>query len=357
MARSTSRWTLNSQAFGVSLDQLVSTDLPEWETIMARTGLALPRPDGYVARSVDDFSPKFDSDGTGLLNIVPFSELDGIIQNGDVIVFMERDASLDLVQLMKQRGWHAEIAFRDAEGRAVQCAPWGEPTVQHHRCTDLASHRHYDPNRWNLHVFRIAVSAGGEGQVPGLLAGVAQWRTIFNAYHFPPGQFWHFDPVDFGSIAELEGIAGRLVRCEQVPDMFCMQWVHAVLSLALNVPLTQTTLARLGLYDAYQRNWPQVSLLEDTLVPLGRLPIVPYSQTDLVVALCSLYLGLSDSVVRQVLPSLLQMNPIQSVLNGAPTRTVLPIAPFTEVRKTAHTGTVPWEYVATTFADSQCKPQ
>ncbi len=355
MAISSSKWTIDQNTFGMSLDQLVVTQLPAWDNIISRTGLTLPQPSGYTARSIDDFSPDFAQDGTAILNIVPFSELDNIIQNGDVVVFMERSASLDVVQLMKQRGWHAEIAFRNAEGKTVQCAPWGEPTVQDHRCTELAMHRHYDALRWNLHIFRIAASAGRDGQIAGLLDGICKWRTIFHAYQFPAGPNWQFAPADFGDIAELEDIACRLIRSEKIPDMFCMQWVHAVLSLALNVPLNRSTLVRLGVLNFYENRWSQVGFLDEEIIALGRLPIVPYSQSDLVVALCTLYLGMSEPTVRAALPALRQMSTVQSVLQSAPSRTVLPISPFTEYRKTAHTGSVPWEYVATTFADAQCK--
>jgi hypothetical protein len=357
MARSRSKWTIDPIVFGMSLDELVATQLPTWDAVVARTGLTIPQPPGYSPRRVDDFSPEADADGTSVLNILPFSQLGDAIQDGDVIVFMERRASLDVVQLMKQRGWHAEIAFRRSDGTAVQCAPWGgESEIQEHPCVSLHTHRHYDATRWSLHIFRVSVPATDNGNMRKLLEQVPKWRHIYHHYNFPSGN-WQFDPVDFGDVVELETIARNLIRGDTVPDMFCMQWVHAVLSLGLNVPLSRANLARLGILDIYSEKWSGLGFSEDNLVPLGQLPIRPYTPSDLVAALTTLYLGTPSSLLSVILPTLLGLQAVQDVLKGAPPRTILPISPFSEYRKPDHSGTVRWEYVATAFADAQCRLQ
>lgn len=357
MARSISKWTIDEKAFSMSLDELASTQLPEWNSLAAQIGLTMPKPPGYVARRVDDFSPEFDLDGAGVLSILPFSELGGIIQNGDIIVFMEPKSTFEFFPLIKQRGWHAEIAFRRPDGTAVQCAPWsGESEIQEHPCNGLQNHRRYYAPRWNLHIFRISPSDAEEVNLRCLLQQVPMWRQIYGRYNFPP-EIWQLDPVDFGNVVELESLACQLIRGDSVPDMFCMQWVHAILSLALNVPLSKTNLSRLGVLDAYMERWPDLGFCLDNATPLGFLPILPYTQSDLLHALMSLYLKTPPSEVQNMLPMFLKVPAIKNMLSGAPDRTILPIAPFSEYRKPNHTGTVRWEYVATSFADAQCRLQ
>ena len=357
MASSSSKWTIDPSTLGMSsIDQLVLTPLPSWSDLAAFLKLAMPQPPGYAPKNVDDFSPNFDDNGNGILNIVPFSELNDIIKDGDIVVFMEPKTNFDIEQLIKQRGWHAEIAFRNSSGIAVQCGPYGgECKIQEYECTEICTNQRFGVTRRNLHIFRVSESSGADGQISRLLKGVRLWRTVYENYNFPSGDKWFLDPADFGTVAELEHIARELILSEPVPDMYCMQWVHAVLSLALNVPLNHRTLSRLGLLQAYEQRWPQLGFVDEDVMPLGRLPIVPYSPSDHVLALCTLYLGMSDSVARSMLPTLLQTSAIQDVLLGVPPRSVPPILPFSEYRKPAHTGMVMWEYVATTFADFQCR--
>ena len=314
----------------------------------------MPELPGYTSKLVDDFCPDISASGDGTLNIIPFSQLDDVIRNGDVVIFMARPANIDAISLFKMRGWHAELAFRNANGKAVQCAPWGgESEIQDHPCDQLRSHRHYDAMWWNLHILRMVPDLSNQSNVEKLLMGIRNWRTIYHRYTFPSG-VWQFDPVDFEDIAGLEKIACELIRCERVPDMYCMQWVHAVLSLALNVPLNQQTLSRLGVLEEYKTNWSQLGFVSDDVLPFGRLPISPYTPSDLVLALNTLYLGYPTSTFADILPMIHSLPRVQSTLSGAPAYSIPPITPLSEYRKPGHTGTVTWQYVASAFDDAQC---
>lgn len=358
MFSSSSQWTLNS-TFGAT-DQLIETRLPEWNEITTKYGFTFPKPSFYEDRRIiDDFSPNMD----GKLFIVPFSQLDKYIQNGDVIIFMARKLELgsnqmdNIAELIKQRGWHGEIAYRDPE--AFHCAPWGElQIIQEH---------HFEPTdnpKWNLHVFRIKSEVDKEQQIRALLEdGVKRWRRIFGAYRFPQtanGKAWYLDPVDFKDISGLEQIACKLIRREEVPPVYCMQWVHTILSLALNVPCNERTLTSLGLLGDYQRNWASsLGFASDTLSSVGRLPINPYKPSDVICAACNLYLGVPQDLVRDlIIPKLLSVFPtLQKEINDLPAFTMPPIAPFMEYRKPGHRGEFEWEYVATGFDDRFCSPK
>ncbi|OGV32561.1 MAG: hypothetical protein A2020_14775 [Lentisphaerae bacterium GWF2_45_14] len=356
MANSRSEWMINPETFGITLEQLVATDLPEWQAISTQLGLPLPPPSQYTAGPVDDFSPDFDAGGAAMLNIVPFTELEDVIQNGDVIVFMEKRSKLDFVEIIKQRGWHSEIAFRDAEGKAFQSGPWcPESEIQAHRCVDLAAHRKYDPSRWNLHIFRMVKPPEQSAQIEKLLLGVQQWGAIFHHFTFPPGGGWFLDPVDFTNITELEEIARKLIRSESVNNVLCIQWVNTVLSLALNVPLTRTTLTRLGVLEVYEKNFARLGCADENVQPLGRFPLEPYSPQDLIAERCKLYFRMTDAEVGLALPLLMQSDKIRMLLRDAPSQTILPITPFTEYRNGVRGGAIKWEYVATTFAKDQCR--
>jgi hypothetical protein len=356
MITSSSNWTTIE-----SLDQLALTQLPAWSDIAAGLKLAIPQPPAYGVKSVDTFSPKFGIDGVGTLNIVPFSELNNVIQNGDVVVFMEHELEFTNEKAMKQRGWHAEIAFRNPNGIAVQCAPYGEECeIEECACIELSNNRHFgQPLRNNLHIFRIAESSGEDGQIRGLLEGVRLWRHVYHHYNFPPvDKAWFLDPADFGTVEELETIAKNLILSpNDAPTMYCMQWVHAVLSLALNFPLNRTTLERLGVLEAYEHGWPALGFVSDAVKPLNQLPIIPYTPKDYVKELCQFYLEMSADEMNSAMPVIFMSEPIQTFLLNVPTRSVPPIVPFLEYRQPTHTGTVAWEYVATTFPNDRCKPK
>jgi hypothetical protein len=370
MISSTSKWTLDPSKFEMSPNQLTETHLPPWIDITAKFGFKFPKPSIYPENTtIDDFSPNKD----GKLCIVPFSQLDNYIQNGDVIIFMERKMAMEnakaidnVAELIKQRGWHGEIAYRDTQG-AFQCAPWGGPPIKEHPCVDLKTHRCYLPVEtrrleWNLHIFRLKPDAGLESQIRTLLDdGVRRWRKIFNNYQFPQdhdGIAWFLDPVDFKDVSELEQkIACQLIRNKPVQPVYCMQWVHTVLSLSLNVPCNRETLTRLGILDDYQRNWaPALGFADDGLKPIGRLPINPYTPSDVVCAACSLYLGLPEEIVRSlIIPGLLAQIPaLQNESKKLPSLTMPPITPLMEYRKPGHRGEFEWEYVATAFDDKYC---
>lgn len=357
MLSSSSQWVLNPATFEAP-DQLIETHLPEWSEVTAKFGFTFPKPSFYDNRRIiDDFSPNRD----GQLFIVPFSQLDKYIQNGDVIIFMKRKVDLgsnltegNVTDLIKQRGWHGEIAYRDPD--AFHCAPWGElHAIQEHHFEPTSDHN------WNLHVFRIKPERDDELQIRALLGdGVKRWRRIFGTYRFPQtanGKAWFLDPVDFENISGLEQIAGKLIRREEVPPVYCMQWVHSILSLALNVPCNKETLTRLGLWDDYQRNWaPTLGFASDTLSTVGRLPINPYKPSDVICAACHLYLGVPQDFVRNlIIPKLSSVFPaLQNEVNNLPTFTMPPIAPFMEYRKPEHRGEFEWEYVATALDDQFC---
>jgi len=363
MAISTSKWQLDKSKFGMPLDDLVCTVLPPWESI-AKSPFSFLKPANYVPGPFDDFSPAFDDKGNGMINIIPFSEMDRVIEDGDIIIFMERPmnsswATNDWVGMLKQRGWHAEIAYRNQDGIACQCAPWGEEgnEIIEHECSRLGNHRHYnDGKRWNLHIFRLDKNAYPNSNIDKLLAQVHNWRRIFHHYKFPE-ENWQFDPVDFENLDQLRDIARNLILGNDVEKVSCIQWVYTILSLALNVPLNENTLRDIGVWEQYNQKWGHLGCASNNLQPLGILPIKPYTCSGIIKSFLSLYLRIEDqSLLDPIIENILKPDAVKYVFKGAPEYIISPIVPFSEYRKHGKGSNLRWKYVATAFADNVCIP-
>jgi len=235
MSRLLGGWNINWDAFGAkfgprNLDQLVLASPPSLPGLPFGT-------------AVDDFSATIDESRQPCppyLRVVPFGcredAISPLIDDGDILVFVHQAVNRDNpAEALKQRGWHAEICYKNDAGQAFQKAPWGP-------CNDS------DPS-WIIHIFRLELPGIDRDRVVTLKRQVRSWKTIFNDYDFPTdgnpatGGHWFLDPADFASVSDLEDLARRIIRRPEgikpsVPPVTCVQWAYQVLCLALNVPIS-----------------------------------------------------------------------------------------------------------------------
>ena len=287
------KWTIDWGKFGQhyavrSLDELVSSTMPEVP------GIPFQRP-------VDDFSAVYDDALVRCgpyLRIIPYGGsqdlISPVVQDGDLFVFVHQrlDYSNPLM-LLEQRGWHAELCYKNDAGVAFQTAPWGD-SLGNHPCNQTVDGGGHDDRI--VHVFRPEFPSMSQQQADALKQQVRAWRRVFNKHRFPrdgeqfPASPWFFDPADFATVADLEVLAKALV-CRSpndfpnVPEVTCVQWSYEVLCLALNVPLTAENLGRLGIRGDYDRHWAaSLGTPPATICGLGRLPFVPYSPAEVLQA-------------------------------------------------------------------------
>ena len=386
-------WTIDWGKFsqhyqGVhSLNDLVSSTMPAM--------LGIPQ------RSVDDFSATYDETRTRrdcYLRIIPYGDggpdlISPVLDDGDLLVFVY--PRLDFatpridqeLMLLEQRGRHAELCYKDDAGVAYEEAPWGEHLISH-PCKRTLNANNEDDRI--VHVFRPELPSLSPKQAIALKQQVRVWRRVFNKHRFPkdgeqfPKSPWFFDPADFATVAELEGLAKHLV-CRspndppQVPEVTCVQWSYEVLCLALNVPLTAENLDRLGIRGDYDKHWAGIlGNPPASMTGLGRLPFVPYSPAQVLQAFLDTYANgvslleltknpVADAWLRQTLKKLpapgladriegyfeevLASGDISKpfVVPGRPPyRFVMPIVFFCEARRPPQDANTPWfRYIGT----------
>ena len=371
-------WAAFRQKYGVSsLDELVTS----------------VRHPAFGGGTADDFSASIDSGrrlGEFFLRPVPFREIEPYIQDSDLVVYVYHKCSAaGLVDLLKQRGQHAEICYVDGAGVACQTAPWGSKL----QSRPIAKEEH--PHRI-MHVFRIRMPSVSAEREQGLKQQVHWWRRIFNKHEFPAGGDQYtgshrfMDPADFGTLDELAQLAVALIDRAptdrpNVPKVTCVQWAYQVLCLGTCFPITEKTLCALGVREVYARNWEgQLGLADPDLEALDVLPFAPSSPAEVLQSYLDVYCnGISllemlhedDSPITKLLGGALssQMLPDFSVAVGAyletvrtagdislplevpgraPYRFVMPITPFCESRMPPEDVSAPWcQYVATGFND------
>ena len=138
-------WPTFRQKYGVgSLDELTLS----------------PRHSVFGGGTADDLSASIDSDRAPaefFVRPVPFGEIGPYVQDSDLVVYVYHQcAAAGLVDLLKQRGQHAEICYLDGAGVPHQTAPWGAKL----QSRPIAKEEH--PHRI-MHVFRIRMpSASAE---------------------------------------------------------------------------------------------------------------------------------------------------------------------------------------------------
>lgn len=378
------RWRFRDQVFGRALKDIVFTETP---------ALA----DGKIpARSVDDFCAERDDEGRGRLRVLPFIELDDYLRDGDLMVMKTLAPVSGLIasrkaDMLKQRGWHAEIVARENNGSCHNYAPWHDRIIPW-RCTDMANHPHAADALIDIYRVNTGVDEIRESK---LKAEVRRWREIFGQHRFP-NKADHFDiheyldPADFSTVDDLKDIARRLIRMDydQVAKVTCVQWAYQVLCLALNVPLTKAVLENMGVYEDYCRNWDALGLAED-VTPLGQLPFCPYTPAETIQSFLNTYADGVDLIpllrVGNFVGDLLDKD-IGTLISHAaaadvlsdyfarvrasnnlaeplvvsgrpPYHHVMPIHPFCEVRRPSRSDNLSWSYIGTAVRDSQVEEQ
>jgi len=305
-----------------------------------------------------DLCPQIGADQSGQLKIIPYGQLPNYVQAGDVVCFLYTDAkplwdSLNLIEMVKQRGWHAEI-FAPNQGDVVLRGAWSPDG--HIACTrveDMLSHPVYSTNPWyannrNLHVFRFSPpNAADNARFSGLIQGLEQWSAVFPQTTWPSDMA--FNPMRFSDLPSLLTLGDALVRkVTPPPTMFCIEWAHAVFCLSCCYPLSQSFLTARGLFSTFTTNFPNVKLLGDTLVPFTTLPWAPYDPAYIIEMFLDAYFeeDLSEDVIA-ALPSVMAI----------PSPVILPIVPLLEARKKSNPANFNVSYVCTAVGDSCCVSQ
>ena len=380
-------WRLKAGAYGKDLYSLTHSTLPP--QLAALTGM----------ETADDFCAKRDSNGQGIQKFIPYEEMDSLLRDGDMLVMttpadvgaIMMEAGKNKANSLTQRGWHAEIVCRDIDGCFYQKAPWHDRLFKH-QCKNMDSHPRYSDFIVGIYRAEMGVDRTRE---EALKAEVRRWAEIFCVHKFPDkaSQFnihEYLDPADFETPDDLRRIAAHLIRKEydQIQMVTCVQWAYQVLCLALNVPLTPHLLRELGVYEAYQQHWgPTLGVADDSLVPLNRVPYVPYSPAETLQAFLNTYaegvslvewlgkgkalgslfgfdlnvlLGKDEGgkadVLRNYFAEVLAKGDLTVPLivpGRPPYRHVMPIQPFCEVRNPSRSGNMRWSYVATAVSRSQ----
>lgn len=290
MSEQVGSWRIDWAAFAEeqdnvrTLDELVSSDAPP------------PLGGGRV----DDFSAVMPGSGeepSFFVRMLPFSEASDVIRDADLLIYVwPRLKQGGPVELFKQRGWHAEICYRN-EGETHQTAAWGNEGVRD--ATFIGAKR---PNRI-MHAVRLELPSVEPQRLRQLKAEVRRWRRVFDRYRFPKGgdlytgSHKYFDPSDFGSTEDLAEIARKLVArrpgsVPAVPDVTCVQWCHQVLSLALCFPLSERTLSDLGVKEEYADFWEaELGCAPGGLEGLDELPYKALSPAQVAQDVLDVYCG------------------------------------------------------------------
>ena len=375
----------------------------KWETFSPQFNLAdidaftqTTLPPEFGGQKVDDLSATVDEKRNTCppyLRVVPFGPssdaIHSVIQDGDILTFVfPKIACEGPVEVLKQRGWHTEIGYLDGLGHACQIAVWGGGIIPR-MCNDCNQ-------EWIIHILRVIIPGVPEERVLALKKQVRLWKEIFNKHEFPndgdqyTGSHRYLDPADFGTVEEIEGIARSLI-CRtsdimpNVPKVTCVQWAYTVLCLSLIVPLNERSLVRLGVWDAYKRNWePKLGLSEPDLVGIDVLPFVPFSPAEVMQSFLDTYFeglqlveALRKPMTRLLLENILKQQaheglpelvssyfdeivesgdiakPLQ-VPGRPPYRFVMPITFFSESRAACKKpASAPWfQYVGTAIHES-----
>lgn len=352
---------------------------------------------GLGDRPVDDFSSFRDEAGqpcapyTRFLPFGPNSpEPNGTLQAGDVstYVYGRRQERANLNEL-KQRGWHAEICFKDEQGRAGEMGPWSSDYVIP-RLFEAAEHTKFINDFPHIfHIFRLRGQGVDDKRVAELVRALPAWCAVFSHFQFPQdgdpatGGHRYLDSADFATVKDLEEIARELIVrphevLPKIPPVTCAQWTYQVLCLALNFPLNEDNARRLNVLSEFKANWAdKIPPVQPDLSGLGKLPFVPWSPAELVQHYLDSYMPGKDAVDflttpsdgRKVIADLLGLDPRLSALvkeylgrlkvsrdprepmvmpNGVTLRFVMPSSFYCEARRCPDAAGNPWfQYVAT----------
>lgn len=362
---STSPWTLAKiptipAEVGVTpLAQFASTRVPLIKSLGNVTSIAefqkaVQGANGFVRRI--DLCPQIGPDQSGQLTIVPYKELPKYVEAGDVVSFVTDSASqcwsgFNLVEMIKQRGWHAEIVVPKG-GNLVLHGPWGGSggAVMCAPIEDVTKHPYYNECRsiWYLHIFRFSPpSQADNARFSSLIKGLEAWSTIFPRTNWPGDM--KFNPLLFSNIPSLSKIGDSLIQMvTPPPTMFCIEWVNAAFCLACCYPLTSKFLSGRGMLSAFTKNFPQVGLLDDVLEPFDTLPWAAYLPSYIIESFASIYFG------KDLNEAAIEAMPGEASI---PSPVIMPIVPLLEMRRKSNPSNFNVSYVCTAVADEYCIPK
>lgn len=385
---STTNWTLNPapDKFNMSLDVFATTEVPDLEdTIGERLDLAdltklaqcIQQPDFFNKLAwcrKNDLSPNEVDDKKEALRIFPYSEMKNQVQPGDLVVFLEKDSSYywkgvdisnplsneNAINTVKQRGRHMELITRE-EGTLYMHGLWGEIGGNTMRCpvSAIATHamrlQSSTKESWfNFHVFRLSLPTCIDAE--SFARSIEAWVKLFPAAYWPRNKKWELDAADFTTIQELHHLSEQIIsaytnKTKPDIDMFCAQWAHAILCLALCYPLNENALKKAGL---------PTDLAVD-FDPLSSLPIQPYTPQDVLHAFLNVYFGTGWSFLTDKPLVSIVFKAVKKKFNlpadSFPKATVLPIFPLWECKHQMNANNLPVEYVGTFLDDKYCMRQ
>ena len=309
----------------------------------------------------NDLCPNIGADQSGQLTIIPFKDLPKYVEAGDVVSFIYTNAKpawdqTDVTTMVKQRGWHAEIVA-PKQGNLVLHGPWGqlgipdlEGKVVETPVKDVTLHPYYQrcQGDWHLHVFRFSPpNEQDKSRYGALLKGLEAWSAIFPRTTWPSDMV--FNPILFSDVSSLCAQVGDVLVQKKTPPptMFCIEWVHAVFSLACCYPLTQKFLSDRGMLQDFTTKFSNIPLLDDSLEPFDFLPWAPYRSEYIIEAFLDTYFAedLSDEVVDAMPDAAHLRSPV-----------IMPIVPLLEKRKKSNPLNFNVIYVCTAVADEWCVP-
>ena len=266
------------------------------------------------------------------LQVIPFGteadQVSGFVENGDLLIYLTWKGSLDSVEMLKQRGHHAEICYKNDTDIAFQAAAFmGQ---DHPKDRPVNQMEHGDI----AHIIRPEFPFLSNETTLSLRSQVSKWKSVFNQYVFPPGDYWYLDPADFATVDELKNIAVKLLsRKIDEPTILnpvtCVQWSWTVLSLALNFPLSKGFMNSLEVPDANKAYWIDTLQLDSTVASgINQLPIYPLSPIDVIQDYLDIYangknaaelISTNPEIKQLVLPALAGMmsaNHVGNMFNG-----------------------------------------
>jgi hypothetical protein len=342
---------------GVSpLTQFASTKIPKIDSPASITSVsalknALQTATDTVRRL--DLCPQIGDGQPAQLEIIPFKEIPNYVRAGDIVSFVTTDDAAswrnpnddeNLATMIKQRGWHAEI-IAPSQGNLVVHGQWGGSDVVT-PVEDVRKHPHYNqwPGIWNLHFFRFSPpNPGDQARFASFMQGLEAWSTIVPKSTWPSNK--NFNPILFSDVDSLRKLGDTLIQKHAPPEMVCIQWVHAVFSLACCYPLGQKFLSDRGVLSNFTSNFPSVHLLDDSLKPFDALPWAPYHPSYIIRSFLDTYFeeDLSEDII-QSLPEVAQI----------PSPVIMPIVPLLEMRRKSSPSNFNVAYVCTAVADEYC---
>ena len=123
-------WRLKEGEYGKSVYNLTHSRIPE--TLAKISGM----------ETADDYCAERDAEGRGIQKFIPYEEMDTVLQDGDILVYMDTNELLQIEKAAKpkQRGWHGEIAYKNEDGAFHQKATWSGK-LRELKCADNGKER------------------------------------------------------------------------------------------------------------------------------------------------------------------------------------------------------------------------